>query len=408
MNYKKIFLCMGFLILFCLTGCREIQEHAVTDDSAVLETEMTSEETTESEPVVSNVKMTVVGDLMVHKWQMDDALKKGGGFYDFDYCFEPVYDYLVSADLTVGNLETTLAGKEIGYSDYPCFNTPEQFADSLKNAGFDIVSTANNHCMDKGENGLLNTIAYLDKIGIEHYGTYSSKEKSEDIFIKEVNGIRFAFLSYTYGTNGIPVPKGKEYLVNLLFTDKVTADIKKAKELQPDFIIVQPHMGMEYESSPREVYVNQIDKMIECGADIVIASHPHVLQPMEYRTVKTGTGEERKGFVTYSLANFISSQRDKPRDAGVIVNFYFEKINGEAVIKDISYIPTWVQWRDVTGGYNIRVLSVYDALQSADNGNKYGLRPQDVRRVKEVHKESNKTITGEDVAEEESFPANFF
>lgn len=408
----------SIVVLFCavlfaanFSGCingRELSEEEFqeainqinSEDYYETETETETEETTEA----AEAEIAVVGDLMVHSWQMDDALKRGGGQYDFNYCFEPVSKYLSYKDLTVGNLETTFAGKEIGYSEYPCFNTPEQFGDALLNVGFDVLSTANNHCMDKGEKGIKGTINYLDSLGISHTGTFLSQEESEKILIKEANGIKFAFLSYTYGTNGIPVPQGKEYFVNILDSNKIKSDIAKARNQGADIVAVIPHIGIEYAQEPDLKTTEQIDEMIAAGADIVLASHPHILQRAEMRKVKTEDEKEREGFVIYSLANFISSQRDLPRDSGIILNLKFEKSGGKTALTQVSYIPTWVQWRDTTGSYNIRVLSVYDALM---NPTAYGLRDKDIARLKNVYKESVKTVSGENVSWEQSQPELF-
>lgn len=368
-----------------------------TDNSDVnISEELEITEPTTLEPVVLNAEITAVGDLMVHSWQLNNAYIKTADIYDFNYTFEPVRQYLQNADLTVGNLETTMAGKERGYSDYPCFNTPSEFLDAIKDAGFDLLTTANNHCMDTGEQGILNTIKELDARNIGHFGTYSSYEEYDNIFVCEAEGIKFAFVSWTYGTNGIPIPDGKEYLVKLLTEESVKTDLHNAKKLNPDIIIAMPHMGNEYEDYPNDIFKEWVNLIIEEGADVVLASHPHVLQPMEFRNVLCDDGTYKTAFVAYSLANFISSQRTVPRDTGVILNLYFEKKGDDkAFVKSAEYIPTWVQWRDITGNYNIRVLTVYDAVKSyLEGGNKYGLRPKDFERLKSVQKEAIKAVSG--------------
>lgn len=364
-------------------------------------TEMTTEESTALS--VKSAEITFTGDLMVHQWQMDDALSKGGGSYSFDYTFEPVYDYLKNTDLTVGNLETVFAGEAVGYSDYPNFNTPDEFLSAIKNAGFDVLTTANNHCMDKGIEGAFRTIDLLDQAGIGHFGTYKSQEERDSVFIKEVNGIKIAFVSATYGVNGNYYPEDMSYAVNILDTELITEDIKRAKAENPDFIVAMPHLGNEYESYPKQVFKDWIDIMIKAGADAVIASHPHILQPMEMRTVVLSDGSEKTAFVAYSMANFISSQRTEPRDTGVIVKMKLKKSEGlSAEIEEISYIPTWVQWRDTTGSYNIRVLSIYDALKDISEGkNTYGLREADIKRLKAAQSEATLAISGESISAEE-------
>jgi len=193
------------------------------------------------------LKMTFVGDLMVHQWQILGAYYPQNDVYDFTLALDMVKPILESADLTVGNLETTFGGAEKGWKYYPTFNTPDEFGEALKNVGFDILTTVNNHCMDTGISGLERTIDVLDELGIVHMGTYKSQQARDTICIVEKNNMKFAFLSYTYGTNWIPVPQENSFAVNFLDIELMKADIAKAKELEPDFIVVMPHFGNEYE-----------------------------------------------------------------------------------------------------------------------------------------------------------------
>lgn len=373
--------------------------HSAEEEQNEITTEMTTEVTTEYAAKIKEAEISVVGDLMVHEWQINNAYDKNTASYNFEHTFESVYKYLQNADLTVGNLETVLGGKERGYTGYPCFNTPDTFLDALKKAGFDVLTTANNHSMDKGVDALLRTIDVLDNNGMGHFGTYKSQQDRDSVFIKDVNGIKIAFVSATYGVNGIHIPEDKNYVINILSEKLITEDIKRAKSENPDFIIVMPHMGNEYESYPRDDFKNLIDSMIRAGADAVLASHPHVLQPMEYRTAALDDGTSKTAFVTYSLANFVSSQRTVPRDTGVIVNLKLSKKDDEkAEIVQTNFIPTWVQWRDTSGDYNIRVLSIYDALNDVSMGNNtYSLRNEDISRLKKAQEEATYTITGKTI-----------
>jgi poly-gamma-glutamate synthesis protein (capsule biosynthesis protein) len=271
----------------------------------------------------------------------------------------------------------------------------------LKDAGFDLLSTANNHCNDKREAGLLRTLDVLDKIGLDHTGTFRTALEQDVITIKNINGIRFAVLSYTYGTNGIPLVAGHDFTVNLLDKDLIYDDIQRAKAQNPDFIIVMPHMGVEYAQKPGQEQRDLVRFMWESGADIVLASHPHVLQPMEFETVIDDDGTERLCFVDYSLGNFISSQRTLPRDAGCIVNLYFEKTKSEkAYLTYVSFIPTWVQFMNVSGAYDIKTLPVFDALSAPDgkfSEDDPGIRPKDIARLKNVQAEVTKIYLGKSV-----------
>ena len=341
----------------------------------------------EPEIIITTATISAVGDLMVHTWQMRDAYDKETGEYDFSNDFEMITKYLEPSDFRIGNLETVFGGKDIGYSDFPMFNTPDSFGQAIKEAGFDLLTTANNHSLDKKEAGLLRTLDILDELGIDHVGTYRSQEERDNFVIKNINGINVAFLSYTYGTNGLPVPQGKDYLINLMNRDLIRADLEAVKALESDVIIVMPHMGNEYELAPKQVFIDWIDHMVECGADIVLASHPHVLQPMEIRDHVNENGESRKVFVAYSLGNFISSQRTVPRDTGIIVNITLSKTGDEqAQIDMVEYIPTWVQFTNQSGQDYVRVLGVADALNQYESGVENQLRPKDITRLRAVHK----------------------
>jgi len=347
-------------------------------------------------PQIFNARLGFVGDLMVHQWQLDDARRRGDGVHTFEHNFEPVIGYLQAPDLMIGNLETTLPGPEVGYTCFPIFGAPDSFAEALKNAGFGLLTTANNHGNDRRESGLIRTLDVLESLGIYAVGTHRTAQDRDSVLIKDINGISFAFLAYSYSTNGIPLTAGKPYLLNLLDEALIERDIQYAKTYDPDFIVVMPHMGDEYHSAPRQVWRNWANFMLEAGADVVIAHHPHVYQPMEVVEIEEEDGTIREGFIAFSLGNFISSQRTIPRDAGVILNMEFEKIEGEqAFIKSISYIPTWVQFVDNRGQYNIQVLSVYDTLRAIENGEEVTVRNQDIARIRAVHAEATAMFSGE-------------
>jgi len=355
------------------------------------------------EPTPTVVKLSVTGDLMCHRWQYDHA-QQADGTYDFNYAFQWVKPYLSDADWTIGNLETVFGGPKIGNRDYPMFNTPDAYGDALKNAGFDLLSTANNHSNDAWEAGILRTLEQLDALGIDHVGTYASQEARDKIYIKEIEGMTFAFVSYTYGTNGLPLTTGKPYLCNIMGNGKeLAADIRRARAMNPDFVIVMPHMGNEYELAPKQVFRDWADLMFDAGADIILASHPHVLQPAEFLRREDENGVMRDCFIAYSLGNFFSSQRTTPRDAGVIMNLYFERAPEEDAkprLARVGIIPTWVKFTDDTGAYDIAVLTVRDALWDPEGGGDK-LPPKDMARLWDVHKETTKMLLGESVPDED-------
>jgi len=355
----------------------------------------------------STVQLTFAGDIMLHQAQANAAFNPATGEYCFNHSFAAIRPFLQGADLTIGNLETVLAGHfmdfglTLGGSQFtncentlarylglPLFSAPDEFGHALRYAGFDLLSTANNHSLDQGVEGLLRTINFLEEIGINNFGTYRTKQERDTILVSEVNGIRFAFLSYTFGTNQQPLPPGQEYLVNIISESLLRSDIARAREIA-DFVIVMPHIGYEYEPIVRPSVKNWAMTMLSAGADIVIAGHPHVVQPMGFvDVVDHQTGETRQGFVAYCLGNFISSQRIPPTDAGVLLNLYFEQV-GDAVpvFVGVSYVPTWVKFADRYGNTNIQILPIAETLKKIDAGENLGLRQVDIARMQEAYLE---------------------
>ena len=410
--YKILFLLITIIFSFCLLGCGGNNKNASALSSIDSEQEGANsnqkeetssqyqQETIEEpkEPIVRQALLSFTGDLMVHSYQYEESYDSATGTYEFDHNFEAVKKYFDKADYILGNLETVLGGDEIGAQDFPCFNTPDSFAVAAKNAGFDFFTTANNHCMDQGTDALCRTLDVLDSLGIKHVGTNRSQEERNKVEITEINGIKFVFLSYTYGTNGIPVKN--EYNVNLLNESAVKNDITKAKSLNPDFIVVMPHMGTEYVTEPTEEQKKWVDLMFQCGADIIVASHPHVLEPMEVREITEPDGTTRKGYVMYSMGNFISSQTTPPRNASIILNISVEKIDDNpAEITKVSFIPIWTQFRNGSNVNDFVVRSVYDVLTDSEKEAKY--RAKDLARVNDIHYETTSLLLNRDVPIEE-------
>lgn len=407
---KRIFFIINLLLLTACTynkynTSKELVWNEKGNNGIITSGEVVQEKVYEViEPKVFSVTMRVVGDIMVHKWQLWAANDTENNTYNFNMQFELIKPFLEDADITLGNLETTFGGEEIGYSGYPSFNTPDTLANSLKDVGFDLLTTSNNHSMDTNAQGVLRTLNVLDKVGIEHTGTYRSQEEREEIKIKEINNITFAFLSYTYGTNGIPIPKEQPYLVNLIDIDKMKTDIKKAEELFPDFIVIGLHFGEEYQKYPNETQKELVDELFNAGADIILGGHPHVVQPMEVRKIIRSDGTEETGFVIYSLGNYISSQRtplDPPRDAGMILNLDFEKIdNQKAALKGISFMPTWVQFSNINGKRVIRVIG----NNLSDEDLKTYLTEQEMKRLQTTRQNTMEHLLGDrEVKKENGF-----
>ncbi|MGM0378445.1 MAG: CapA family protein [Bacillota bacterium] len=297
------------------------------------------------------VKLMAVGDIMMHLPQIKAGEFQNG--HDYSHFFDEVSPILKKGDITIGNLETTLAGKEHNYSGYPMFNAPKILAKNLKDSGFTILNTANNHSLDKLENGVLNTIDTINKSNLNYIGTSNSKERKNYPLLINKKGINLAFFSYTYGTNGIPIPNNKDYLVNLIDKDLIKEDLKKVDNKEVDFKIIYLHFGNEYKTYPNNYQKELVSWLFDNGFDVVLGSHPHVLQPME----KYNVNNKRK-FVIYSLGNFISNQRDKYRDSSIILEIDLEKnfLNGKTDLKNVNFHPTWVYRYYDENKYNYKIL----------------------------------------------------
>ncbi|KON88606.1 capsular biosynthesis protein [Sporosarcina globispora] len=305
--------------------------------------------------LIEKVTLGAIGDILIHDRVYNDAKTKTG--YDFKPMFEHAKTLLRTPDLLLANQETILGGPEIGISSYPMFNSPQEVGDALIEAGVDIVSTANNHSLDKGEKGLKTSLDYLDQIGLPHVGTSRTPSEQQNLKILNKNGIKVAYLSYTYGTNGIPVPAGKDYLVNLIERTAMQEEIIRAKE-EADVIVMSMHWGNEYQLQPTEEQKELAETLANDGVDIIFGHHPHVLQPMEWIDRKDG----RKSLVVYSLGNFLSGQVRDYKDIGGIATVEITKyINQNGVDIELSnpgFIPTYVSNEQLR---NYRVVPLKDA-----------------------------------------------
>lgn len=355
-------LCFGIIFLLM---------HFTKTESPVNENKATESKIEESQIIEDNkIKIAVVGDIMCHNTQFQDAYNKTTDSYDFTYVFDDVKEYLSEPDITIGNLETTLAGKSIGYSGYPTFNTPEILAQNLKDLGVDILSTVNNHCMDKGIKGLQSTIDELDKVEIKHTGTFKTEEEANKVLTVESNGIKFGIIAYTYGTNGIAVPKDYTYSVNLIDKEKIAKDIEKAKSENVDVIIAIMHWGIEYETSPNSEQKDLANFLFENGVDIILGGHPHVLQTMEKRDIELEDGTHKDGFIVYSLGNFVSGQVKTYTKQSVILNIELTKHNSsdsekKITIDGVSYIPVYMY--DSKGSPRYKLLDIRKNMKLYEN-----------------------------------------
>jgi len=293
------------------------------------------------EDSILTAELCFVGDLMCHSTQFNYARVEADSF-DFTGVYREVKNYLSAADLTVGNLETVIAGENIGYSGYPYFNAPDDFIYALKDAGFDLLVTANNHALDQGWEGVKRTIEVINENKIHRTGTYLSQEDRDSIRIFQMNSIKIAILAYSENTNGLPIPKGKDFVINLIDEEVIQRDIIEAREKNVDVVLVHLHYGPEYNREPSDDQKEVVNKIIQFGADIIIGGHPHVIQPVDF--FKTNNTKLDSGFIAYSMGNFISNQRWRYSDVGLILNIQISKniLTDSIYISAVNYLPTWV------------------------------------------------------------------
>ncbi len=308
-------------------------------------------EVKEEQEEVYKLTLGMVGDALYHGGAYKDGLQSDGT-YNYDHQLADVTSIISSYDLAYYNQESILGGVSLGLSSYPCFNSPQEVGDAFIKAGFDLVSLANNHTMDKGEAGILSSVSYWrSQSNIMSAGSYDSWEDRARSHIGEKNGITYAFLAYTYGTNGISVPKGKEYLVNVWDEEQAKADIENVRDLV-DVVIVSMHWGVEYTHIPTDEQRAQAQYLASLGVDIIIGSHPHVIEPIEHigNTV-----------VIYSLGNFISGQDGEAKRIGMIASLDITKtVKGEDVNIVIDNVKGDLVYTYHDSGYrNNRIIPFY-------------------------------------------------
>ena len=275
---------------------------------------------------IYSIDMMMVGDALYHYDTYTDGKNRNNNSYNYEYQLEYIKPIIDNYDLAFYNQESILGGNSLGFSSYPRFNTPSQVGDAFVDAGFNVVSLANNHTLDKNEMGVINSINYWKTKDVVTAGSYASSEDRNDIKIHSKNNINYVFLSYTTTTNGLSAPKGKEYLVNTYSYDKVKNDIEKIKD-KTDIILVSMHWGVEYQHTPSNRQVQIANELSSLGVDVVIGHHPHVVQPIE---------QINDTVVFYSLGNFISGQIGIERLIGLLGGIRIEKEIIDDKIVDVS------------------------------------------------------------------------
>lgn len=367
-NYPRVFI---FLFLLCIIIWRITLVFSHKDNNSSVSdtnTDSTSQTVAFED---TTINLVAIGDIMCHGPNYKAAYDSSTNTYNFSPFFKNISKYTSEADIAIGNLETTFAGAERGYSGYPTFNSPAELGQAIKDIGIDVLGTANNHCMDKGYSGIVNTLNTLDKQGFSHMGTSRSEEEQNTILVKNVKGINIAFLAFTYGTNGITIPADKTYSVNLIDRDLIVRQINAAKKLNVDIICVNMHWGIEYQTSPNTEQKELADFLFENGVDIILGSHAHVLQPMEKRTISLEDGSTKDGFVIYSLGNFISNQSDVNTQDTIILNLTITKAgkDGKITIDDVNYIPVFCYNKGSGVKNRYELIDLKKSISDYENGN---------------------------------------
>ena len=317
----------------------------------------------------TQVTLTMIGDVLLHTPVSDSGLMADGS-YDYHHLFANVKSDIESADIALVNQEVILGGTELGLSGYPAFNGAYEVGDALVNAGFDVVLHATNHALDKGRKGIENCLNYWSgnhpQIGV--VGINGSAEQQNTIYIKEVKGIKIAILNYTYGTNGIAMPSGMPNAVNLLDKEKIAQDVSIAKA-NADFVVVCPHWGTEYTHTENTEQTEYAMYFAELGVDLVIGTHPHVIQPVKW--IETSSGHRM--LVYYSIGNFINATSEygsgvAERMIGAMANVTIEKSSdGTVKIADYSVTPLVTQMLSGTGAITTYKLSDYSPELASQN-----------------------------------------
>jgi len=345
---KRIVVLLGILLALNCSACKHIEQDEKRTDKYTVDMIATEEEletidkieapgmveTTEQEMVVtiesemeaeasteeilvetikeSEVTLIMVGDMLMHTPVNETGVMEDGSI-DFSHLFTHTKDMIAGADLAIVNQEVILGGEELGISGYPAFNTYQEFGDDLAGAGFDVVLHATNHALDKGKKGVLSCLSYWESAypEISVLGIQDMAEEQDEIYVYEENNIRIAVLNYTYGTNGIPLPEDMPYIVNLMDKEQMQEDIAKAKDLA-DFVVVCPHWGTEYVLEETDYQRNYAEFFLDCGVDLVIGTHPHVIEPVEMYTAENG----HEMLVYYSLGNYVNCTSSENEDIG--------------------------------------------------------------------------------------------
>ncbi len=414
---RRIFLSCCFILLAGIIALFSFIVHSIVKTDPTDNGPTSNESLVSEEPEIKETFATVLstGDIMVHSTQLDGAYVKNTGDYDFSAFFKETASYFTAADLAVANLEVTFGGTESGkFSGYPAFNTPDSLADAIKASGLNFLLTSNNHSYDTGLFGLKRTTQVLKQRNIEFVGTRESE--TDPIFtVKEINGIKIGMANYTYESDPKNAMSGRKYLNgsiisaeanNLIssfsyarieeFYSEAQNTINSMKSQGAEFIVFYMHWGNEYKLEANTWQKSIAQKLSNLGVDIIIGSHPHVIEPVELIHSEDG---QNTTVCLYSTGNAISNQRQELMDScpsghtedGMLFTYTLKKNADGLILESINIIPTWVNKYRGGSGYQYTIYP----LEAADWGStKYGLNATEAAKAAKSY-ERTKSIVAE-------------
>lgn len=366
---KLLLLCMTLLLLSACANSAAVNGKEDIDTPSPLPGDKAPTVDTVPTPELpikteTRITLCAAGDNLLHN-SVSYSVQTGENTFDFTPIYAPIKDIVQSRDIAFVNQEIPLGGIEFGIGKYPSFNGPKEAADALYDTGFNVINMASNHILDKGLKGALASYANIEAAGFQNIiGAFPDKEKTQEFCIVEEQGIKVGFLSYTYGTNGIPIPKGQEQLVPLIDLDKMKQDIAVISP-KCDVLAVSLHWGNEYETTPSAAQKELAAQLADLGVDLIIGHHPHVLQPVE--VVETSSGN--KVTCIYSLGNFVSNQQKAATMLGGIATLDIVKtVDDTFEIQNAGVIPVVTHYAKGSKNYGIYPLDTYTQEQANTHG----------------------------------------
>lgn len=358
---KKVIISASIILaIFLIIITAFYEQSSVEPLNLPVNTDDTLEESEEKEETIT---LTAAGDCLMHNTQIWSGMQQDGS-YSFPTFFADVEYLIKQGDYSSTNFEAPMAGADAGYSGYPIFNSPDAAAEAFANAGFDLIITANNHILDKGFDGASRTMQVLHDSDLDTVGTYLSAEDKQQFLIKDIRNVKVGYLAYSYSTNGMPVPPEHPYFFNFLDPEQILADIEALRP-QVDVLVLVLHWGVEYSPQPTNEQKDLARQFLTAGADIILGSHPHVIQSMEVLKIN-----DKDKFVIYSMGNFISHQKGLERNSGIVLKLKLTKDfdSGKTILSEVSYTPTYSHFYEANGKLNFRVVPVEKTIKKIKDG----------------------------------------